>query len=777
MLKIIPKLKNNFLIFTGVLLVCFLVSVWVRNQQFVTWKKTPAAYFVGERPMMTTLDAPYWLRWAREYNEGTYGQKNSLRDYPDKSQRVMKMDFEDSSIPLKYTDSVPASLSNSLPSSRTHKIRFSDVPLLSFMVAHLSTFFNHNYYLTGTLLIPLLASLFILPVGYYFFMIGVPVSGLMGGLIGTFASAYYMRSSIGRIDTDMLNLFFPALMALLILLASKAKTERLVLLFSIGAGLCLLLFHWWYSKTGFALVYFMILVFIFFIQRIRFQTILLSSMLFLLCIRPENFIDSTNAIQGFLRDYSIFQEVATTLVNENEYEPNPASFPNTLTTISEVDRVPMKVVLQRVLSNPLFAWAGFLAFFGLALLRWRVLLPLAPMLALGLMSFLSSNRFIMYLAPFIGFGLGWLLQLGVESIFFLIAKNVRYRELNNGTKALKHKGNEGEPASLWVSFYSLVAGTHFELSTENRENKVKGEKGNAKGFRWELRNINWWNFSRQLVLYLGVGVLFWLISGQTAISFIPGPSIHPRIYATFLEIKNRVPENSALLTWWDYGYAITDATGLATFHDGGSQFGPKTYFTARGIISPDQNELYRITQFMATEGSSGIFENNTSPDTLLQAVHNPKHKPLDPIYIFFTADMTGKYGAISKLGSWDIEKGGSKPRAYQNLACNKITKQEMSCRGAKIDLNTGFINNQLPLRRLIFIRNGEVLREQNFGHDDGFTLQLLVAGRNIVEVQFIDEAIFRSNYNHMFLLGRYRKDLFEESYNAFPFSRLFRIKY
>ena len=31
--------------------------------------------------MMTTLDAPYWLRWARENNEGTYGN-DELRDYP-----------------------------------------------------------------------------------------------------------------------------------------------------------------------------------------------------------------------------------------------------------------------------------------------------------------------------------------------------------------------------------------------------------------------------------------------------------------------------------------------------------------------------------------------------------------------------------------------------------------------------------------------------------------------------------------------------------------------
>lgn len=274
-----------------------------------------------------------------------------------------------------------------------------------------------------------------------------------------------------------------------------------------------------------------------------------------------------------------------------------------------------------------------------------------------------------------------------------------------------------------------------------------------------------------------MGFFFCLISGQTAISFVPGPSIHTGLYATFLEVKKRVPEDSALLTWWDYGYAITDDTGLATFHDGGGQTSPKTYFIAQGLISADQDELYDITQYLSTEGNPGIAENNTSPEALMTAVRNPTKKPWDPIYLFFTADMTGKYGAISKLGSWDIVNGGSKPRGYQNLACNKITNEEMNCSGAKIDLKVGKINNQVALKRMVFIRNGQVLREQKFEHAQGYSLQLLVAGNKIVEVQLIDEVVFQSNYNQMFLLGKYRKDLYEETYNAFPFSRLFKVKF
>ena len=78
---------------------------------------------------------------------------------------------------------------------------------------------------------------------------------------------------------------------------------------------------------------------------------------------------------------------------------------------------------------------------------------------------------------------------------------------------------------------------------------------------------------------------------------------------------------------------------------------------------------------------------------------------------------------------------------------------------------------------MVFIRDGKVIREQEFGYAQGHTLQLLVAGQQIVEVQLIDEVVFNSNYNQMFLLGRYDEELFEETYNAFPFSRLFRVKF
>ena len=141
----------------------------------------------------------------------------------------------------------------------------------------------------------------------------------------------------------------------------------------------------------------------------------------MLCAHPTTFMSGASTVQDFLKDYFVIDE-ATSSVMISKSITTPATFPNTMTTISEVDHVPMDEVFRRILSNTLFDWAGILAFFGLLLLRLRVLLPLAPMLALALLSFHSSNRFIMYLAPFIGIGLGWLLQLGVEGAFYVLTQ-------------------------------------------------------------------------------------------------------------------------------------------------------------------------------------------------------------------------------------------------------------------------------------------------------------------------------------------------------------------
>jgi|GEM_PF-535357 len=761
---IMPQWKYSPWVFTLALLTCYAVSVNVRYQQFVTWQQNPNAYFVGERPMMTTLDAPYWLRWAREYNEGTYG-KDELRGYPASSIEFREKQKE--RIPQEFR-----SESDQEAVSEKKEIRYRDVPMLSFLISKFVPFFGGNYYLTGTLIIPWLASLFILPLGIYFYRIGFPSAGLLGGLVATFCSEYYTRSSIGRIDTDMLNLFFPVLASLFILEVYKSNTLKKVLFFSAMAGFALFLFGWWYNKPGFTIAYFAVILTSLILTKAKLSVIAVCSLLFALFAHPDYFSSGTGSVFHFFKMYWVFEDAVPILLEDNG--TNPASFPNVVQTISEAARVPMSEVLRQVLINPLTGWLGLLGFALLAFLRWRVLIPLLPMLAMGLLGFQSSRRFIMFLAPLIGVGLGYLLSLALYWGLEIIRSAFKSESVE-----IQNHDFHGSSAKASVDLSPAKKGKRKE-SGKSQKKELKQEDSGHPTSRIPT-GIRLWLSSpwfREVLVYGSTALLFFGISTQTAISFVPRPSIPTPLYATFDEVSKRVPPDAALLTWWDFGYALTDATGLATFHDGGAQFSPKTYFIARGLISPKQKELSNITQYLATEGNQGISENNSSPEALMKAVRSPVDSPWDPVYLLFTADMIGKYGAFSKIGSWNLDKGGSNPKGYQNLSCQSIADNVMTCGNTKIDLNQGRINQRVPLKRVVQVMGGRMIGEKKYGHSTGYTLQIIMANpRQFSEVQLMEDDVFFSNFNQMFLLGKFDPEFFEETLNAFPMSRLFRFKF
>ena len=65
---------------------------------------------------------------------------------------------------------------------------------------------------------------------------------------GALSSAYLVRSSIGRIDTDQLNLGFMYLLFGLSILASRSKSLPWTVFWCSFAGLTAHLFLWWYDK-------------------------------------------------------------------------------------------------------------------------------------------------------------------------------------------------------------------------------------------------------------------------------------------------------------------------------------------------------------------------------------------------------------------------------------------------------------------------------------------------------------------------------------------------
>jgi dolichyl-diphosphooligosaccharide--protein glycosyltransferase len=713
-----------------IILICLSLSAVVRFNQYKSWKKFPQRYFINEIPMMSTLDAYSWLRYSREYKDKIYNSKDrdTLRYHPDFMGKP------------------------------------NPVPMLSFLIARLSGFFDNNLYKTAMYMIPILASLFIIPLSLYFFKLGYPASAIIGSFIGTFNFMYYTRTSIGRVDTDLLNLFFPLLASLLILNMSGSK--RKIYILSALCGLTMFLFYWWYFRPAFSVIYLFILVSYLWINKIDKGTILLSSVIYI-TIANVYFLGNTinniwlslstklwNSNFGIFVIVSIFITFLITLIilyrhpkrfekkyfiyfgiilllfiNINYFkhalrnifsflsfyltfeQSEQIVFPSMARTITEAQHVPVMKILSYIINDPLLSLIGFVFFFILTLAHWKKVIPLIPVILLGLLAFQTSQRFSMYLAPFIGVGYGYLITLLLTFVFEKF------------------------------SFNKLI---------------------------------------KEVTIYVFSFLLIFVISKKTAISFVPSPSIPVDIYSAFLDSEDRLPEDAVLFTWWDFGFALQDATRLATFHDGGSQENPKTYFIARGLASKDQKELYRIISFINNKGGREIGklikENESHTQVINQVINYDKLLEHDSIYLLFTRDMIGKFSAISYLGNWDFEEKSSKSTGFNTLRCQGIQKGILKCSNATIDIGSGLINDRIPLKKTFFVDNGSVVKEISYNHGKGVYLQILLKENRIYGVYLLNERVFRSNFNQIYLLGRIDKNLYEEVYNTFPAARIFRLK-
>ena len=76
---------------------------------------------------------------------------------------------------------------------------------------------------------------------------GYWIEGGVAAIGGGLCSTYLVRSSIGRIDTDQLNLGFMYLMFGLIIFAGRARTRAHALGWCVAGGLTANLFMWWYE--------------------------------------------------------------------------------------------------------------------------------------------------------------------------------------------------------------------------------------------------------------------------------------------------------------------------------------------------------------------------------------------------------------------------------------------------------------------------------------------------------------------------------------------------
>lgn len=667
-------------------------GLYVRFTKFEIWEKNRDAFFYSGEPIYSEFDSMYFARLAENIKSGSFkaGDVDSLRFFPDN--RLKAQDF---GLDEKYDFQLKYSVVGSL---------------ISYIFAYLSVLSGKSIAWLSYYLVPLLSISAAIPIFLYFYSAGLPISAILGSLVGITSSVYIARTNIMRLDTDLLNLTFPFLIAFLLYRYFESERKLLWISFS---SIALLLYYLWYghSNINFALILPVIILYL-----IRYRSLSKKDILYIaILILPQIWYI-------YAGPYYLYIQIATLIFGKGP-EVSVYSifkdFPNVFISISELQKYSFKTVLQSTNSVEVFSFIGLLGAFLVFILNIRSMIFLLPIFGIGLLSFFGGNRFVMYLGPFIGVGLGYFIHFLFEKVF---PKLDLYTERNKQ-----------------IAMSTLIGSLLFLLTLMVQD--------------------------RALVL-LG-----------------SSPIITSREVEIMDWIRKNTPSSSIIYTWWDTGYAFELYSKRAVLHDGGSQSTPKTYFVARSFTTEDPKEAWNITSFLSNYGLVGmasiLLKEGIGGEELVRRVKDGIYSKdiKEPIYWVLTEDMLFKSGWITYFGSYNFkEKRGVSKNIY-GLSCKIVSEKIFECLGnRKIDLDKGLIidkSKTTRLKALYFIDdNSPKIIEYN---KDGPSI-LLIQQKGNINVYMMDAGVDNTMLFKMYVLRQYDSNYFELIQDKFPTAVIYKVK-
>ena len=212
-------------------LIIGLLAFKTRNDQWNTWKLNKDITFYENSPLLSTADGPYFINLAKKISEGeTIQSLNEKRFFPEN---------------LKVTE---------ISNTQKEPSKF-EISLLPISISYFSKFFNNDLLLTSNILIPITAFFTAISISFLFLSLGFGYEGTIAGLGASLSQSIYVRTSIGRVDTDLLNIGFFYLILSLIFSSIKINHHVYKLIFISLAGITNFCFIWWYQRPGFFIVF------------------------------------------------------------------------------------------------------------------------------------------------------------------------------------------------------------------------------------------------------------------------------------------------------------------------------------------------------------------------------------------------------------------------------------------------------------------------------------------------------------------------------------------
>ncbi|MGC6485582.1 MAG: hypothetical protein ACON4P_07920, partial [Candidatus Puniceispirillales bacterium] len=369
-----------------------MINFEIRDRQWTIWQENPQVFFADETPLITTTDAAYFLIQAEDLMNGeSLTSFSASRLYPERTEAYLRQDNRTEEI------------------KPDRPIQMRDVPLLSVAIAWLAdSFFDGDVLTAGHAMIAVSAFLTVVAIGVMFWVAGYPVEGALAGLGLGMSSAYLVRTSVGRIDTDQMIVAFLALALALVLQTAREKNLARMLGYTLITALIADINLWWQESA----VYIVLLPFLLFISILIQQQNLKRALL-----APAVFVLATNPLTFLTNITDLMTAVLDKFFAINFGAEAPASemvliFPDTFRTITELSRLDLMATLNTMTGNPTIGIIGLCGFLLWVLVQPSRGLVFLPFVMLGVLAVLGGVRYAFFGAPFVWFGVAWLIMTG-----------------------------------------------------------------------------------------------------------------------------------------------------------------------------------------------------------------------------------------------------------------------------------------------------------------------------------------------------------------------------
>ncbi|MDI9438101.1 MAG: STT3 domain-containing protein [Euryarchaeota archaeon] len=268
-------------------------------------------------------------------------------------------------------------------------------------------------------------------------------------------------------------------------------------------------------------------------------------------------------------------------------------------------------------------------------------------------------------------------------------------------------------------------------------------------------------------------VVFVPLTNDYAASSSVIPGADDSMVKSLTWIKANTPNNTVIISWWDYGHLFAAVADRPITFDGGSQNTPRAYWVGKALLTNNESLSAGILRMLSSSGDEGYYtlENYTqntgksveilektlgvdkaSAQTIMtgqyglsmeQAQNVLKYThPDNPVPVVFITsyDMIGKAGWWSYFGGWNFQNSSGQNMVYSLAPANITTQNDtlvlqgengVVAQITSTNITAGIVtsNNQVALaHQVIVMVNGTTATYHLVSNQSTFSVMIIKEG-------------------------------------------------